>query len=442
MIERIILAGGGTGGHLFPGIAVFEELRRREPDLEALFVGTARGIETKVIPQLGERLVCLDVGPLKGRTRGEFAKNLLGLPQAGVEAAKLLRSFRPNLVIGVGGYAAGPMVGTAALLGIPTALLEQNAHVGLTNRLLARVVDRAYLSFEETLRYFPTGRGHVVGNPIRRSFVGLGNMARMDPAGFEMRARKILVMGGSQGARALNQVVPEALAKAGLAAKGVEIVHQAGHAMCDAVRAKYEELGLNATVTPFIDDLAKVYSSAALIIGRAGASSLAEICAVGRPSILIPFPKAADDHQWHNAQALASRGAALAIREAELTTDLLADHVLRLLAQPELRRSMADAARAMGKPDAAAAIVDDLSAWLGGGAGEAELGGAESEDPSSDGGSDASSPGKPPIKRMASFPPDSLGRAASSARRRSGRRSVAWTEPDRYYGTRAVGVWE
>jgi len=434
MIERIILAGGGTGGHLFPGIAVFEELRRREPDLEALFVGTARGIETKVIPQLGERLVCLDVGPLKGRTRGEFAKNLLGLPQAGVEAAKLLRSFRPNLVIGVGGYAAGPMVGTAALLGIPTALLEQNAHVGLTNRLLARVVDRAYLSFEETLRYFPAGRGHFVGNPIRRSFVGLGNMARMDPAGFEMRARKVLVMGGSQGARALNQVVPEALARAGLAAKGIEIVHQAGHAMCDAVRAKYEELGLSATVTPFIDDIAKVYSSAALIIGRAGASSLAEICAVGRPSILIPFPGAADDHQWHNAHALEARGAAIAIRESELSPALLSEHVTRLLSQPELRRTMADAARSLGRPDAAAAVVDDLCAWLGG-----SSGGRDSED--NEGGEPASSPEDGVGSgRLSSFPPAMSDRRARMRRRPA--RSVAWSHTDRYYGTRAVGAVE
>ncbi|MFT3921274.1 MAG: undecaprenyldiphospho-muramoylpentapeptide beta-N-acetylglucosaminyltransferase [Myxococcales bacterium] len=440
MIERIILAGGGTGGHLFPGIAVFEELRRREPELEAIFVGTARGIETKVIPQIGERLVCLDVGPLKGRTRTEFAKNLAGLPQAGVEAAKLLRSFRPSLVLGMGGYAAGPMVGAAALLGIPTVLLEQNAHVGLTNRLLARVVDRAYLSFDETQRYFPGGRGRVVGNPIRRSFVGLGNMARMDPAGFEMRARKILVMGGSQGARALNQVVPEALARAGLASRGVEIVHQAGHAMADAVRAKYESLGLSAHVTPFIDDMAKVYASSALVIGRAGASSLAEICAVGRPSILIPFPAAADDHQWHNAQALASRGAAVAIREAELTPELLAEHVARLLSQPELRRSMADAARSMGRPDAAAAIVDDLLSWLGGSSGDAERGGGAA-DPGAD-DADAEGPGgEPPLRRMGSFPPDSNERAAS-ARRRGTRRSSAWSQPDRYYGTKAVGVWE
>lgn len=440
MIERIILAGGGTGGHLFPGIAVFEELRRREPNLEVLFVGTARGIETRVIPQLGERLECLDVGPLKGRTRTEFAKNLMGLPQAGVEAMRLVRSFKPSLVIGVGGYAAGPMVATASLLGIPTALLEQNAHVGLTNRLLSRFVDRAYLSFEQTLSDFPKDRGRFVGNPIRRSFVGVGNMARMDPAGFEMRARRVLVLGGSQGARALNQVVPKALFQAGVLERGIEVLHQAGHAMCDAVRDEYAALGINATVTPFIDDMAKAYASSALVIGRAGASSLAEICAVGRPSILIPFPAAADDHQWHNAQALAARGAAVTIRESDLTSEGLAAQVTRLLAQPELRRSMADAARTLGRPDAAAAIVDDLVAMLGSASGEA---GDEGDDDDASSVLPPSGEGEPSLRKLtASFPPDSHGRAATTSRRRAQRRSVAWSQADRYYGARTAGAWE
>jgi UDP-N-acetylglucosamine--N-acetylmuramyl-(pentapeptide) pyrophosphoryl-undecaprenol N-acetylglucosamine transferase len=256
-------------------------------------------------------------------------------------------------------------------------------------------------------------------------------MARMDPAGFEMRARRVLVIGGSQGARALNQVVPEALARAGIAARGVEIVHQAGHAMCDAVRARYEALGVPATVTPFIDDMARAYAASALVIGRAGASSLAEICAVGRPSILVPFPLAADDHQWHNAHALATRGAAVAIREAELTPELLSEHVSRLLSQPEARRHMADAARSMGRPDAAAAVVDDLCSWLGGSTGDAEEpdGNSGEPDPSAQGqGSN--------LRRFSSFPPAQSERALP--RRRPARRSLAWSHADRYYGTRAV----
>jgi UDP-N-acetylglucosamine--N-acetylmuramyl-(pentapeptide) pyrophosphoryl-undecaprenol N-acetylglucosamine transferase len=451
MIERVILAGGGTGGHLFPGIAVHEELKRREPELETLFVGTARGIETKVIPSIGERLECLDVGPLKGRTRTQLVKNLLALPQAGYDAAKILRSFRPSLVIGVGGYAAGPMVAAAATLGIPTALLEQNASVGLTNRLLARVVDRAYVSFEETVDAFPKGVAQMMGNPVRRSFVAAGNMARMDPSGFEMRARRVLVIGGSQGARSLNQVVPEALARAvrsaGFAGRPIEIVHQTGHAMLEAVRARYEELGVVANVTPFIDDMPRAYASAALVIGRAGATSLAEICAIGRPSILIPIPTA-DDHQWPNARALEQRGAAIALREKDLTVDSLAAAVSRLLTQPEERRRMAEAARELGRPDAAAAIVDDLCTWLGcatselddGEAGEAAdadgLNREESEEP------------EPGARSHTSFPPAADQRRASAAasKRRSRaaaqRRSVAWSHTDRYYGTRAVGSLE
>jgi UDP-N-acetylglucosamine--N-acetylmuramyl-(pentapeptide) pyrophosphoryl-undecaprenol N-acetylglucosamine transferase len=440
MMERIILAGGGTGGHLFPGIAVMEELRRREPELEVLFVGTARGIETKVVPQLGERLACLEVTPLKGRTPGQLVKSLVALPQAGLEAARLVRQFRPNLVLGVGGYAAGPMVLAARTLGVKTALLEQNAHVGLTNRLLARVVGRAYLSFEETAPLFPAGSARVFGNPVRRSFVAAGTMARVDPLGFEMRARRVLVVGGSQGAKVLNELVPEALAQARLSELGIEVVHQTGHAMVESVRARYAQLGLQATVTPFIDDMARAYASAALVIGRAGATSLAEICAVGRPSLLIPFPFAADDHQWHNARALEARGASIALREQGLSAAQLAQQVGSLLREPERRRAMAEAARGLGRPDAAAAIVDDLWEWFGFEGGEEpgeEAGGGDALE------SEVPEP-EPRSERAAlirQFPPDA-GQRRAMARRRARRRSLAWSHADLYYGTRAVAALE
>jgi UDP-N-acetylglucosamine--N-acetylmuramyl-(pentapeptide) pyrophosphoryl-undecaprenol N-acetylglucosamine transferase len=438
MIERVIFAGGGTGGHLFPAIAVMEELRRREPDLEVLFVGTARGIETKVIPQLGERLTCLAVSPLKGRSPGQLVKSLAALPGAGLEAARVVQSFRPSLVIGVGGYAAGPMVLAARTLGVPTALLEQNAHVGLTNRLLARVVQRAYLSFAETAAQFPERAVRVFGNPVRRAFVAAGTMARMDPLGFEMRARRVLVVGGSQGAKVLNQVVPEALSRAGLADRGIEIVHQTGHAMCDEVSAHYEKLGLRATVTPFIDDMARAYASAALVIGRAGATSLAEICAVGRPSLLIPFPHAADDHQWHNARALEARGAAIALREQGLDVAELAQRIGELLSEPARRSTMAEAARALGRPDAAAAIVDDLCEWLGCASVE-----EPADEPSELSGEDAAlSPSDPhKVHSEKAFPPDATERRAMS-RRRARRRSLAWSHTDLYYGTRAIAALE
>jgi UDP-N-acetylglucosamine--N-acetylmuramyl-(pentapeptide) pyrophosphoryl-undecaprenol N-acetylglucosamine transferase len=442
MMERVIFAGGGTGGHLFPAIAVMEELRRREPELDVLFVGTARGIETKVVPQLGERLTCLEVSPLKGRSPTQLVKSLATLPAAGLEAARVVRNFRPSLVIGVGGYAAGPMVLAARTLGVPSALLEQNAHVGLTNRLLSHVVQRAYLSFDETAAQFPERAVRVFGNPVRRAFVAAGTMARMDPLGFEMRARRVLVVGGSQGAKVLNQVVPEALARAGLGERGTEIVHQTGHAMCEEVSAHYARLGLRAEVTPFIEDMARAYASASLVIGRAGATSLAEICAVGRPSLLIPFPHAADDHQWHNARALAARGAAIALREPGLEVGDLAQRIAELMAEPARRTAMAEAARALGRPDAAAAIVDDLCEWLG--CASAEETRDDPEGPTREGddlGEVDVSTRKQELSLERAFPPDASERRAMS-RRRARRRSLAWSHTDLYYGTRAIAALE
>lgn len=365
MIERVVIAGGGTGGHLFPGIAVVEELRRRNHDLEVAFVGTERGIEARVIPAMRERFDALDVRPLKGTDASGFMKSLLKLPGAWGQAVSILRDVEPDVVLGVGGYASGPMLVAAASLGIPTALLEQNAHVGLTNRMLAPVVGRAYLTYEETASHFGE-RARVVGNPVRRAFVDAARLAQSDPEAFELRARRILVLGGSQGAKALNETVPEALARAGVTERGVEVVHQTGAAMRDEVAARYEALGVAAEVVSFIDDMARAYAQSSIVIGRAGATTLAELCAIGRPSILVPYPHAADDHQARNAEALERAGAAIAIRQERLTAEGLAADVAALLDDPARRGAMAAAARGEGRPDAAAAIVDDLISWLGG----------------------------------------------------------------------------
>ncbi|MCB9627686.1 MAG: undecaprenyldiphospho-muramoylpentapeptide beta-N-acetylglucosaminyltransferase [Sandaracinaceae bacterium] len=365
MSRKIIVAGGGTGGHLFPGIAVVEELRRRDPSVEVLFVGTERGIEARVLPPRGERLETMEVTPLKGQSPVALMKSVARLPGALGRATSLVREFAPDLVLGVGGYASGPLLLAASRLGIPTALLEQNAHVGLTNRLLAGRVGRAYVTFDETLARFGQERARLVGNPVRRDFVSAAQRAVTDPIGFEARATDILVLGGSQGARALNQTVPEALAQAGLTGTNIRVVHQSGPAMRDEVERRYRELGVDAEVKSFIDDMARAYANAAIIVGRAGATTLAEICAVGRPSVLIPFPHAADDHQGKNAEALEAAGAAICVREETLSAEGLGALVRELLADPARRRRMADAARGRGRPDAAAAIVDDVCDWLG-----------------------------------------------------------------------------
>lgn len=364
MIERIVVAGGGTGGHLFPGIAVVEELRRRNPDLQVLFVGTARGIENRVLPKLGERLELIDARPLLGRSPLQLVKNLTVLPRSAARAVALLRAHKPQLVLGLGGYAAGPVLLAAAGLRIPTALLEQNAHIGFTNRMLARTVGRAYLTYPETAARFGE-KARVLGNPVRRSFVEVAQLASHDPAGASARARRVLVLGGSQGAKTLNEVVPLALALANVSAQGVTVLHQTGEAMVDDVRRRYRGQGVDAEVVPFIDDMARAYASASLVIARAGATTLAELCAIGKPSILVPYPQAAEDHQAKNAFAMERADAAVAVREEELSADGLATTVRELLRATSKRRDMAEAARKLGRPDAAAAIVDDLYAWLG-----------------------------------------------------------------------------
>jgi len=380
MIQRIMVAGGGTGGHLFPGLAVVEELRHRVPGLEVKFVGTARGIEARILPSRGEAVELLKVTPLKGQGVSARFKSLARIPTAMKEASSLMRDFEPDLVLGVGGYASGPVLLSASLSGRPTALLEQNAQVGMTNRILARFVDRAYISFKQTEEVFGKGKSRLTGNPVRHEFIEHARLALADPEGFEARARTVLVLGGSQGARKLNEDVPRALAQAGMANRNLEVVHQTGESMRDDGEATYRELGIRARVVTFIDEIARAYSNAALVVARAGATTLAELCAIGRPSILIPFPFATDDHQAKNARALAEHGASICIRESELEVEAFGALVGGLLDDPAKRRAMAHAARDHGRPDAAAAIVDDMLGWLGG----AEPSGESAESPESE----------------------------------------------------------
>jgi UDP-N-acetylglucosamine--N-acetylmuramyl-(pentapeptide) pyrophosphoryl-undecaprenol N-acetylglucosamine transferase len=375
MINRVMIAGGGTGGHLFSGLAVVEELLRRDPSIQPVFVGTERGIEARVLPAMNHRLELLNVQPIKGASAIQIGKSLGLLPTACVQALHLVCRQRPSLVLGVGGYASGPMLIAASMMGVPTALLEQNSVVGLTNRLLAPWVDRAYVSFEETTECFGSAKVRLFGNPIRRAFVSAARCAALDPDGFEARSRTIAVLGGSQGAKALNQYVPRALAEAGVAQKKIRVVHQTGSAMVDEVKRAYTELGIAAEVEPFVHDMAKLYSTAMLVIARAGATTVAEVCAIGRPAIYVPLPHAADNHQLRNAQSLVDDGAALCVEERALRdTTELQDAVRRLIHDRQARRAMATASRRRGAPEAAASIVDDLLTWLGAPASRAMLG--------------------------------------------------------------------
>lgn len=356
--RKMIVAGGGTGGHLFPGIAVAEEFLGRDPGNRVLFVGTGRGLEKRVLPHLGYALATLDVEGVKGRGLAQKLGALAKIPRSLAQSRRIIRAFGPDIVVGVGGYASGPAVLTAHWMGLPTAIAEQNAVPGVTNRLLARFVDRIFLTFADERGEFPPAKTRVTGNPVRAAFAAAAAAARETAHGGDAAHRPftLLVFGGSQGAHAINRTVTEALpAWRDLAA--FAIVHQTGPADLDAVREAYRAAGREADVRPFIMDMAAVEAAADLIVCRAGATSIAEITALGKAAILIPFPYAIADHQTRNAEVLARAGAAELIPERELTAARLAAAVRRYVEDPEAVRRMADRSAALGNTNAARDIV-------------------------------------------------------------------------------------
>ena len=360
---RIVFAGGGTGGHLFPGIAVAREIRSREPQAEIAFVGTKRGIESRVVPAQGFALETIRSAGLKGKSIGSLLRGVSLLPASAWDAWRVLSRRRPQLVIGVGGYSSGPVVALASLRRIRTMVLEQNAVPGLTNRLLARVVDAAAVSYDTTLPYFG-GRGFVSGNPVRPEFVALAAdsapaAARHGGPGAEAR---VLIFGGSQGAHAINVAMVEAATELASHAGRLSITHQTGERDLEFVRDGYRHAGFTARVVPFIDEMVLEMKVADLVICRAGATTLAELTAAGRAAILVPLPTATDDHQRKNARVLAEAGAAEVVDERELTGPALAARVLALVGDPERREAMAARARRFARPDAAKVIADRVFA--------------------------------------------------------------------------------
>jgi len=348
---KIVIAGGGTGGHLFPGIAIAEEFLRRSPDTEVLFVGTARGLESRVIPQAGYRLDLIEIEGIKGKGWKSW-KAALKIPRSLLQAKWILDGFRPRIVVGVGGYASGPAVLAAAWMGIPTAIAEQNAIPGITNRLLGRFAGRIFLSFPESARWFPAGRAVVTGNPIR---AGLRRCPRPEGRGNRFT---LLVFGGSQGARGINRAMAGALPLLRQSGERLAIVHQTGQADHEWMAGAYRESGLEAAVLPFIADMAAAYREADLVLCRAGATSIAEITACGKAAVFIPFPFAVNDHQTKNAEILRRAGAAEMIPEKELSAELLAEVIIGLARDPARIRRMEERSAALGNPRAAEAVVD------------------------------------------------------------------------------------
>jgi UDP-N-acetylglucosamine--N-acetylmuramyl-(pentapeptide) pyrophosphoryl-undecaprenol N-acetylglucosamine transferase len=350
----VVIAGGGTGGHVFPMLAIGDALRRREPSLRVVYVGTARGIEAKVIPARGDTLELLDIRPLRGGGARGFVEGVAFAAASLPAARRLVGALAPLAALSLGGYAGGPVALAARSLGVPVTLMEPNSVLGLSNRLLAPLVERAYTAFAEAEAGLRPSTVRRFGVPLRSAF---------EPAPYARAAGEplsVLVFGGSQGARAFNEVLPEAFARVAGAGVALRIVHQTGHSAVAQVKSRYLSLGLEAEVTAFIDDMASALSRAHLVVSRSGASSLGEITAIGRPAIFIPFPFAADDHQYRNAKALEDAGAAVALRQSDATASRLAAELLRLATQPGLLEAMARASGSRGEPQAAQRIADDL----------------------------------------------------------------------------------
>ncbi len=350
---RMLVAGGGTGGHVFPGIALAEEVVGRHPQNDVVFAGTARGLEAEVVPAAGFPIELIRVQGLKGKGLAALLTGLLVLPRAFLQSLRILRKWRPDVVVGVGGYASGPVVLAAWLLRVPTALQEQNALPGLTNRLLGRFVQAAFTAFPQAGRYFGRAQVHQLGNPIRRQL--LENY--MHPSVAHDRPR-LLVFGGSQGAHALNMRVVEALPHLADLRDRLRITHQTGVSDREAVERATRAVGFEPDVRAFITDMSAAYAAADLVVCRAGATTLAELTVCRKPSILVPFPAAADNHQVKNAESLVEAGAAVMIEERDLTGEVLAAEIRAILTDPERREAMARAAGRLGSPQAASEITD------------------------------------------------------------------------------------
>ncbi len=354
-MRLVLIAGGGTGGHIYPGLAIAEELVARHPGARVIFVGTPNGMEMNLVPRSGFPVVGICSGGVIGKGMAtRLASLCMRAPVGLAQSLALLRRLAPDVAIGVGGYASGPLALAAILSGVPVVLQEQNLLPGVTNRLLAPWVEAVAVAFEDSREHLG-GRVVVTGNPLRRA-VWSGAAEQPQDGRFHL-----LVLGGSRGARAINHLMAEALPGLSPLAPRLSIVHQSGEAGAQETRGAYERLAGSRfawRVEPFLEKIWEAYARADLVVCRAGATTVAELCAFGRPAVLVPFPHAARDHQVYNARYLADRGAAIVREQDGLTAERLAGTILELAADEARRSQMANRSRALGSPDAASRVVD------------------------------------------------------------------------------------
>ncbi|MBN2419086.1 MAG: undecaprenyldiphospho-muramoylpentapeptide beta-N-acetylglucosaminyltransferase [Deltaproteobacteria bacterium] len=351
----VIIAGGGTGGHLFPGIAVGNEFKRRCPDSSILFVTAGREIESQILDRAGFRQECLRVEGIKGKGIVKSLASLFKLPGSLFRSMGIIKRFSPDIILGVGGYSSGPLCLAGWLMRVPVVIHEQNSYPGLTNRLLSRVVDRIFISFEESRKYFPAGTLSLTGNPVRDVFTR-GYESPRD----EKDAFTIFVTGGSQGAVAVNSVFIEALSI--MKERGVTpgVIHHAGRFDYERVLKEYNARGLKGEISAFLDNMPEAYKSADIFIGRAGAGTIFELAAMGRPAILIPLPTSANNHQVKNAMALVRAGGAEMLMQDEVDGKILAEKLTGFMNNRGLLGEMGKNSRKVAVPDSAKIIVDHM----------------------------------------------------------------------------------
>lgn len=358
---KLIIAGGGTGGHLFPGIAVAEEFLARDPQNSVLFVGTERGIEARAVPAAGYQLEVISAAGIRGKGNLNQIKGSLMMLYGYSQSRKILKSFQPDLVLGVGGYASLPTVLAARGMQIPRFIHEQNAIPGMTNKFLAKFVDQVFITLEESAKFFPKQNTLLTGNPLRRQILAQATTSAGDEPRIGGQGNfRLLIFGGSQGAHAINMAMLTALPFLERFISKLEITHQTGENDAAEVAETYRRHGFKATAKPFIDDMAGAYKWADLVICRAGATTIAEVTACGKPCLFIPFPHAVDDHQRRNAEALLKKEACYMLLEHELTGERLAGMIRELLDDPDTLRRTGKLAFSMARLDAARIIVDEM----------------------------------------------------------------------------------
>ncbi|MDY6879765.1 MAG: undecaprenyldiphospho-muramoylpentapeptide beta-N-acetylglucosaminyltransferase [Desulfatiglans sp.] len=351
---RFLVAGGGTGGHLFPGIAVARELEKRFSNVEILFVAGLARMESEILSRYRYDVTSIEIEGLMGRGWRKGLTVLSRVPRSLLESAQVIRRFSPHLVLGMGAYSAGPVCLAARFMKIPTAIHEQNSYPGLTNRLLSRVVDQVFISFEESRRYFKAGKIFLTGNPVRQEFFSGPRIER------EESRFTVLIIGGSQGARALNRAFAEAASILKQKGRQVKVIHQTGHADYREVVADYKRRDVEGDILPFIEDMATAYKEADLVISRAGATTIFELAGLAKPSILVPYPYASHRHQEINARTLVREGGAEMILENDLTGKALSDLVAKYMDDRDALMEMGKRAAKVGRPNASSVIVDQL----------------------------------------------------------------------------------